>query len=254
MEIKRCCQTCNNYLNGKMDALICPNCKDYNLWGPCVELTKHEPLTKGECITCNNHYNGKLNGDICLDCTIENDLWEPITKSKKYIYSRNGLLNCKVQCVEAYGNFELNKIYEVKDGHIIGEKPNRKCDPAVETIEGLNEVYDSKFVKVIMEPKLVASSGEIIKKQLKVYEQVAGVPKDNVHKVSHYNQGDIEIIYILEQACQGLEGVEGGYIFTILRYLLRWKHKGGIEDLKKAYEYLGRMINILENGKYKWKF
>ena len=77
--------------------------------------------------------------------------------------------------------------------------------------------------------------------------------KDMVHKVSHYNTGNVETIDILEQACNGLNGFEGGYIFTILRYLLRWKYKGGIEDLKKAHNYLGRLINILENGKHEWK-
>lgn len=35
--------------------------------------------------------------------------------------------------------------------------------------------------------------------------------------------------------------------FNILKYLYRWRHKNGIEDLKKAKTYLDLMINRLEH-------
>lgn len=85
------------------------------------------------------------------------------------------------------------------------------------------------------------------------WEKVEEETPEMVYKPKHYNSGKVEVIDILDQACEGLTGLEGGYVFTVLRYLLRWKHKGGIEDLKKAHNYLGRLLNILEDGKHEWR-
>lgn len=76
---------------------------------------------------------------------------------------------------------------------------------------------------------------------------------DMIYEPSHYTYGKIEVIDILEQAVKDLSGIEAMYIANILKYVLRWKYKGGIEDLKKAYNYLGRLLNILENGKHEWR-
>jgi hypothetical protein len=80
-------------------------------------------------------------------------------------------------------------------------------------------------------------------------------PKNTNIRPKHYealNDDKIEAIDVMDQAVEGLSGIEGGYIFTVLRYILRWKNKGGLEDLKKAHTYLGRLINIIGEGEHKW--
>ena len=35
---------------------------------------------------------------------------------------------------------------------------------------------------------------------------------------------------------------------NIIKYLSRWKDKGGVQDLKKAQHYLQKLIEVSENG------
>ena len=54
---------------------------------------------------------------------------------------------------------------------------------------------------------------------------------------SHYKDLAIQPIEIID--ANNLSFMEG----SVLKYLLRWKAKNGIEDLKKAQQYLGFMIS-----------
>lgn len=65
---------------------------------------------------------------------------------------------------------------------------------------------------------------------------------DNVNHPSHYTQGDIECIEVLEQLAAN------GHDFRILnaiKYLWRYRAKGGNESLRKAVWYIER---VLDNG------
>ena len=65
---------------------------------------------------------------------------------------------------------------------------------------------------------------------------------DNVNSPDHYTQGDIEVIdYILDQKFNYLEG-------NVIKYVSRYRNKGGIEDLRKAKWYLEKLID--ENLKH----
>lgn len=58
----------------------------------------------------------------------------------------------------------------------------------------------------------------------------------------HYRNNAIQPIdYIMGN---GLDFCEG----NVVKYVTRWKHKGGVEDLKKARQYLDFIIER-ENGK-----
>ena len=67
--------------------------------------------------------------------------------------------------------------------------------------------------------------------------------KDMVNSPSHYTQGSIECIDAIEQVVNGLDGMEAMCTGNAIKYLWRWKHKNGVEDLKKAVWYLQRMID-----------
>jgi hypothetical protein len=40
------------------------------------------------------------------------------------------------------------------------------------------------------------------------------------------------------------EELQGFYWGNVIKYVARWKDKGGLEDLKKAHDYLERLIRI----------
>lgn len=67
------------------------------------------------------------------------------------------------------------------------------------------------------------------------------VRPDMVNKPEHYNQGGIECIDYIEQT---LGDGFGAYLQgNVVKYLHRWKYKGGVEDLKKAQWYLNKMVS-----------
>ncbi|HEY7804272.1 MAG TPA: DUF3310 domain-containing protein [Orrella sp.] len=70
---------------------------------------------------------------------------------------------------------------------------------------------------------------------------------DTVDKPVHYTQGKIECIDALAAATSGLSGIEAVCTGNAIKYLWRWKHKGGVEDLRKARWYIGRLIEEQSN-------
>ena len=70
--------------------------------------------------------------------------------------------------------------------------------------------------------------------------------KDMVKNPSHY-QGKygLEVYDVLENF---LEDVESYYVGNIIKYILRYKKKNKLEDIKKAREYADKLIERYENG------
>ena len=66
--------------------------------------------------------------------------------------------------------------------------------------------------------------------------------EDKVNHPSHYTNGKVECIEALEAATTGLVGIEAVCTANALKYLWRWKHKNGTEDLKKAKWYIDRLL------------
>jgi len=64
---------------------------------------------------------------------------------------------------------------------------------------------------------------------------------DKVNSPSHYNSGDIETIDAIE-AQLSKEEYQGFLRGNCVKYLWRWKHKGGVEDLEKTQWYLNKLI------------
>ena len=69
-----------------------------------------------------------------------------------------------------------------------------------------------------------------------------GPKGDVVNKPSHYTHGEIECIDAID-AMLGREGSFRHYEATILKYIWRWRYKGGVESLRKARWYLERLID-----------
>lgn len=70
---------------------------------------------------------------------------------------------------------------------------------------------------------------------------------DMVNSPAHYNSGNIETIDAIEESMSA-EGFQDYCKGNVMKYIWRWRQKGGIEDLKKAQWYLNRCIMSVEKG------
>ena len=69
---------------------------------------------------------------------------------------------------------------------------------------------------------------------------------DMVNSPAHYGSGRIECIEYIEDFLTTEEFI--GYLRgNIAKYLHRFRYKNGIEDLKKAEWYLGRLTEVMED-------
>lgn len=66
---------------------------------------------------------------------------------------------------------------------------------------------------------------------------------DSVHQPNHYTQGGIETFDILKAKLTPA-GYEGYLAGNILKYMTRYEHKNGLEDLQKAKVYLDKLIEV----------
>jgi len=73
--------------------------------------------------------------------------------------------------------------------------------------------------------------------------------KDKINP-QHYQRNGMECIDAIEAAVQNLSGAEAYATGTAIKYLWRWKEKGGLDDLKKAKWFIQRMVDHLEEIEY----
>ena len=66
---------------------------------------------------------------------------------------------------------------------------------------------------------------------------------DNIKDPKHYSRWKIEPVqFMMENEIPYVEG-------NVIKYIMRWRYKEGLEDLHKAQEYLNILIkNELENS------
>jgi hypothetical protein len=65
--------------------------------------------------------------------------------------------------------------------------------------------------------------------------------QDVVNSPPHY-QGKTEVIEMIEQLTEGMEGKKAYCLGNVVKYLFRHEKKNGTEDLQKAKWYLERAI------------
>lgn len=76
---------------------------------------------------------------------------------------------------------------------------------------------------------------------MKTYEQ------DVIDHPLHYlSETGLETIDVIEAFTYDLIGIEAYDAGNIIKYICRWKHKNGLQDLKKAAWYLNHLINYVE--------
>lgn len=70
-------------------------------------------------------------------------------------------------------------------------------------------------------------------------------PINVVDHPPHYTAGKIEVIDYIMDKLTG-EQFEGYCVGNVMKYISRYRHKGGFEDLKKANWYLTKLIEVNE--------
>lgn len=68
---------------------------------------------------------------------------------------------------------------------------------------------------------------------------------DPVNKPAHYTKGGIEALDAIE-ASMTEEAFCGFLKGNVMKYLWRYRDKGGLQDLRKALYYLNRLIKVEE--------
>ena len=70
---------------------------------------------------------------------------------------------------------------------------------------------------------------------------------DMVGHPSHYqSETGIEVIDVIEAFTFDLSGIEAFDSANVIKYICRWKHKNGVQDLKKAAWYIDHLIHHIE--------
>lgn len=69
---------------------------------------------------------------------------------------------------------------------------------------------------------------------------------------SHYqSKSGLEVIDVIEAFTSDLKGIEATDTGNILKYMCRWNHKNGLQDLEKAQWYLTHLIEKLKEKENK---
>jgi hypothetical protein len=75
--------------------------------------------------------------------------------------------------------------------------------------------------------------------------EVESMSGDLIESPDHYTAGGIETIDFM-QAKLTAEQFEGYLAGSLLKYTSRYRHKDGVQDLKKARWFLNKLIDLLE--------
>lgn len=141
----------------------------------------------------------------------------------RFLYDHNWYLRRYEEDVGAYA-FYLHAFNMDSIGDLL--------TPAVDA--NGDDIFASIAIVNVDDSEKVPAPNEDIKKD-----------KENSSKVvhpNHYNQGGIEVWDVIDAFTKNLEGAEAFYAGNVIKYVLRWNYKNGIEDLEKAKVYIDKII------------
>lgn len=87
--------------------------------------------------------------------------------------------------------------------------------------------------------------GGIIDKIPNAFTEPLQPKPDNINHPTHYNQGGIETLDYIKAKAPHYESYAIG---NIIKYVSRYQHKNGLEDLKKAQFYLNDLVEEMEKN------
>lgn len=69
------------------------------------------------------------------------------------------------------------------------------------------------------------------------------VNMNNIKRPSHYSKNGLTPVEVVVNGLFSKDETRGAFKFNILKYIVRYQDKNGIEDLYKAKEYLEMLID-----------
>lgn len=67
------------------------------------------------------------------------------------------------------------------------------------------------------------------------------------HPPHYISETGMEVIDVIEAFTFDLKGIEATDTGNIIKYICRWKQKGGVQDLEKILWYTQHLINHVKN-------
>lgn len=69
------------------------------------------------------------------------------------------------------------------------------------------------------------------------------------HPIHYMSEDGIEVIDVIKAFTRDMQGMEAVATANVIKYILRWKHKNGIQDIEKAIWYATYLKNYIEEQK-----
>ena len=107
---------------------------------------------------------------------------------------------------------------------------------------------EAVFKGVDFEGDLQFKTGDGRETYVKGTETETETAYDVVQKAEHYNTNlpeSVEVIDIIAAQTADLSGMQAFAQANVIKYVLRWQKKNGVQDLEKARYYLDRLIGEL---------
>ena len=124
---------------------------------------------------------------------------------------------------------EYNNKLVTKDGQILPDVDAEK-HKELERKEELKELAKKIITTDILEPKDTENN-------------------DNIIRPNHYtSEKGFEVFDVQEAFIHELKGMSASYWCNIVKYILRFQKKNGVEDLRKAKYYLEKLIEEESNN------
>ena len=122
-------------------------------------------------------------------------------------------------------------------------KQDKPLEPITEKVaEPKEELKPTCPAIVIDSSKDEIQSVKLTQEQEK---EVDNVVNDPVNHPSHYQGNGVECIDCIASAVSGLDGFHGFCAGNAIKYIFRFSHKNGVEDLRKAEWYIDRLIKAI---------
>ena len=119
-------------------------------------------------------------------------------------------------------------------------------------VAGSNRDAKYGWVKENMEVALVESFEKGHRISIPPAMYMSDIPakkpkEDLVNHPAHYkSKAGLETIDVIDAFTSDLIGTEAVCTANVIKYICRWKHKNGLQDLEKAKWYLEHLINYMK--------
>lgn len=210
--------------------------KEKNIVRNCIDCGKiHDVklLTQGLCIDCSMECDKRMEStEVHLDIDIDGKtLAEGLMKTLRESNEEEKCIYCN-KPLEDKGELGDNRYCSHCNKHILGYGKVTNAQEVQEPIICYNSNCNARDVyswTCKLGDKHCKDRGLVDK--VLVDEEI----KDNI-KPNYYHKGNIDTIkFCIENKLDFLQG-------SIVKYVVRYKEKNGLEDLNKAMEFLKRLI------------